>query len=353
MPLKIEMMTAHHPIKQFALGIFILLSLYACQNNQAKESQGNATTFAKTVPPEKIEPRTHLELKEIFFSHNYDLDTVPDGVPPLILEALPKDLNRIAQINERKRIFFLSLLPLVLMANEEIRESRDTMLELFDAYDRGESLAENQIVLVRKTALEYKVDGDPLTEAKARIKLFNRLDIVPPSMALAQAATESAYGTSRFARKANNLFGEWTFIPGTGLVPEGRPEGETYEVRRFPSLYDSVKSYMKNINTHWAYHTLREKRARLRNLEQPLRGAELAQGLRLYSTRREAYVEDIRAIISRNRLSRFSSASLRTEETAGSKFQTPPPGAGLLSTRERCSRIHALTLARTNLEASR
>jgi Bax protein len=136
------------------------------------------------------------------------------------------------------------------------------------------------------------------------------MDTLPPSLVLAQAANESGYGTSRFALEGNNLFGLWTYVKGTGLVPLKRPRGQTHEVRRFPSLYDSVRAYMNNLNVHRAYRPLRELRSLLRSRGLELRGVDLAAGLRHYSPRREAYVKEIRSIIRGNDLSRFSSAAL-------------------------------------------
>ena len=293
----------------------------------------------KPLPPEIIGPRNHRELTHIFQSHDYDLDTVHKGVPPLVLNTLPKDLHQVGEINDRKRLFFLSVLPMVLMANGEISTQRETIIELFDRFDRGETLSEEQVELVELTGREYKVEGSPLLDPGVRKKLLQRVDIIPPSMALAQAASESAYGTSRFARVGNNLFGEWTFLPGTGLVPEGRPEGETYEVKRFSSLYLSVKSYMKNLNTHRAYQSLREKRARLRNQGKPLRGTDLASGLYLYSIRQEAYVEEILTIIKNNRLSHLATAVLRRfQSDENPDVPREPLQAGLLSTGKQASR---------------
>ncbi|BCR04745.1 hypothetical protein DESUT3_18140 [Desulfuromonas versatilis] len=327
-----------------ALLLCALITLGGCQQRTGESPPQETATGVKPVEPQKVLPRSHRELHDIFLAHNYDWDTLTEGVPPIVLEELPRDLGRITQIKDRKRIFFLSLLPLVLMANEEISAQREKVLEICRIHDAGEQLSDEQLETIEETLFDYKVDGDPLNDRAVRSNLLKRLDVIPPALALAQAATESAYGTSRFARMANNLFGEWTFIPGTGLVPEDRPEGETYEVRRFPSLYDSVRSYMRNINTHWAYHSLREARARQRAQERPLRGMDLAQGLRLYSARKEAYVEEIRAIISRNRLTRLASTFLRgtADEPEPPLPEEEPIQAGLFSTGNFASRNLAL-----------
>ena len=131
-------------------------------------------------------------------------------------------------------------------------------------------------------------------------------------MVLAQAANESAWGTSRFSLVANNLFGQWTFIPGQGIIPKDRPEGETYEVRKFSTVYDSVRSYLLNLNTHQAYQQLRQLRTASRVNGQNPKGLKLAEGLLRYSTRGEDYVKELQAMIRFNQLSRFTTAKLRT-----------------------------------------
>lgn len=314
---------------QALLAIFLLPILFGGCREQ--------TDRADVRPePEVLAPATHRDLKALLASLDYDWDTVEAGVPPFILETLPDDFSH-TQISERKRLFFLSMLPMVLLVNEEIAGQRNQILAIMEAYDRGEFLGSEQIDGVIGLARDYRVDGDPLADSTARLTLLSRLDVVPPSLALAQAACESGYGTSRFARLGNNLFGEWTFTPGTGIIPEERPPGETYEVRRFQSVYDSVRSYMKNLNTNKAYRSFRLHRARLRAEGRPLIGHDLASGLTQYSIRGEAYVSDIQAIIRRNRLSLLSTVNLRPV----SAEPTERPTAGLLSSRPSPIRLAA------------
>lgn len=281
-----------------------------------------------------VSPSSHRDLHTIFLSEGYTWSTLDKGVPPIILTTLPSDLARVPRLSERKQLFFLSLLPMVLVANDEISRKREELLTVFDRWDRGEPLAREIQSQVNLVAREYGVEGDPLANWDARATLLKRVDILPPSLVLAQAANESAYGTSRFALKGNNLFGEWTFNPGEGLVPRERPAGEIYEVRRFDSLYDSIKAYLKNINTHLAYVPLRDRRAVLRAEGLPLQGRDLARGLTNYSIRGEAYVDEIREIIRRNRLSLLTSVSLRQHGLEDSQRQ----GKGLFSSSMNASR---------------
>jgi len=267
------------------------------------------------LPPREIAPESHQDLKAFFSSLGYDWSNIDQGVPPFILAKLPGDLSLLSRAPERKKLFFLSLLPMALMINEEIELQRQQIETIFRKVEGGWQLTPADRELLESLAAWYRVRGDLLTDREARKELFERVDIIPPSLLLAQAANESAYGTSRFALVANNLFGEWTFIPGTGLIPEDRPEGSSYEVRTFPSVMDSLKSYVRNLNSHWAYRALRNKRARLRQEGKPVTGLDLVEELELYSTRRQEYVTEIRDIINFNRLPRLSRTTLRNPGT--------------------------------------
>ncbi len=294
--------------------LFLLLATSGCQDPAAPQRPQVQKSQAKASPatsPLVIYPDSHDELRRIFALNNYDLDTLDSGVPKLIVNTLPADLDRVNQTSEKKRIFFLTLLPMVLMANEEIQAERDQLHAVFSSFDEGRLPSAGELERLNVIQRKYKVKGDPLIDCGAREKLLARVDILPPSLVLAQAANESAWGTSRFAQVANNIFGEWTFTPGAGIVPENRPEGEIYEVRRFPTIYDSLKSYMRNLNTNRAYAPLRELRAEMRRQERPLLGTDLARGLIAYSTRREEYVAEIAAMIRHNKLFKLSQINLR------------------------------------------
>jgi len=193
------------------------------------------------------------------------------------------------RITEKKRQFFDTLRPVVEAENARILELREEIIEARDAGENPGWIAE--------TADNYGVDWT----GKEWKSLLNRVDAVPLTLTLAQAANESSWGQSRFAQEGNNLFGEWCFDPGCGIVPGQRPEGETYEVQAFSSINTSVRSYLHNINTHNAYRELRAMRAQAAAEGRKPTGMELAAGLKRYSERGMAYVEEIRATIRRNR----------------------------------------------------
>lgn len=193
------------------------------------------------------------------------------------------------QIVEKKRQFFSTLRPVVEAENARVLELRAKIIE---ARDSGDTPG-----WIEDAADDYGVEwsGDEWS------RLLGKVDAVPVTLTLAQAANESSWGQSRFAQEGNNLFGEWCFKPGCGIVPQQRPEGEIYEVQSFSTVNHSVRSYIHNINTHNAYRELRAIRAQARASDRDPTGVELAAGLIRYSERGEAYVEEIRATIRRNR----------------------------------------------------
>lgn len=296
----------------------VLLSLVtACRRHPPTE------VMPPAQPVETLSPATHRDLQAYFLQRSYDWDTLEQGVPPLLIDRFPDDLREVAAGDARKRLFFLSLLPMVLLVNDEIREQRTTLQAIFARYDRKEPVATADIEQVVALANLYKVERDPLTNALARMLLINRVDIIPPSLVLAQAATESAYGTSRFARLGNNLFGEMVFVGDDGIKPLGNPV--PYKARSFPTLVDSLRSYMLNLNTHPAYLELRVHRAAIRARGETPRGRDLANGLLAYSERGPAYIRDIKTVINDSRLSLLSDATLRKPEPLPALADTTTP----------------------------
>ena len=278
-----------------------------------------------------IRPETTNGLQTFFQTLDYDWAALEDGVPLLILENIPHDIDQIASIKTKKRAFFMGLLPMVLLANQEIQKERRDVQLILSRHGTGQ-LQDADLERLDKILKRYGLRGHPLTDHRTRSRLLRRVDIIPPSLVLAQAANESAWGSSRFARLGNNLFGEWTYKPGTGIIPAGRPAGATYEVRKFSSLYQSIRSYMNNLNRNGAYRKLREIRKILRDSNQPVTGMALAQGLAKYSQRGNAYIVEIQAMIRQNRLMRVNSASLRLPKAETRKIISTA-GSGLFSSR--------------------
>lgn len=278
------------------------LFLASCTESVAPVYDGPAVSI--------VETKSISDLEKAFYHHRYDIKHLRQGVPPIIFATLPEELAKVSSSSRKKELFFQTLLPMVLLANKEIRQERKKFLQLEDLVNRGQELDSAQYHVLRTLQHRYAVKGKATAPATLA-KLKNRIDQVPAELALAQAANESAWGTSRFSQEGNNLFGEWTFKPGTGIIPEGRPEGATYEVRRFSTLFDSIRSYLRNLNTHPAYANFRQLRAAARGRGETPSGMALAEGLSHYSTRRDAYVDDLQNLIRQNNLQRFAQASLR------------------------------------------
>ncbi len=292
----------------------------------------------KNIPESKtIQSAHYRNLTDIYNSFSYQWENLDQGVPPLLLRRFPTDIHLIRSTKAKKNFFFQSILPLALLGNEEIKHHKNTIKNFFKIYNNGETLALHQHEELIKIQRYYKIKGDVLQDPKARNRLLKRVDIIPTSLILAQAANESGWGMSRFAQHANNIFGEWTFTPGTGLVPEGRPAGETYEVKRFPDLYASIRSYLRNLNTHNAYRSMRNKRWQMRENHLPLTGYALAGEMRYYSTRREAYVEEIRSMIKGNKLEKLNYVTLLPAAKRPQTEKTPIKG-GIMSSQDKISR---------------
>ncbi|HEY9078675.1 glucosaminidase domain-containing protein [Magnetovibrio sp.] len=239
---------------------------------------------------------------------DYDLTAVSQGyagVPRLSLISLPENLDQIRETEQRKAVFFKSVLPLVLQVNEQIVADRARLWELHAQKQSGSKLKALDRLWLAAMAERYGTRRGDIAA------LLSHHDVVPPSLALAQAATESAWGTSRFVREGNAMFGEWTFEDDhKGIVPNERLAGKSHRVRAFDSLYDSVQSYVTNLNKHRAYKEFRALRAEMRAKGQTVSGMRLASALHRYSERGAAYVSELHSIIAGNDLSLLDGARL-------------------------------------------
>lgn len=211
------------------------------------------------------------------------------------------DFTEVPAGEARKSAFFSYLTPLIRVENERVLSQREALKAVIERGHAG--WAERR--WLRRLATEYELDGLDVEGPEDWGLLLRRVDLVPPSMALAQAANESAWGTSRFARLGNNFFGQWCYQPGCGLVPNARNEGATHEVAAFRSPQISVRRYMNNINTHPAYRDLRSRRAAMRAEGQEITGLALIPALTRYSERGQAYVNELAAMIRSNGLDRL------------------------------------------------
>ena len=257
------------------------------------------------------ERKSTAALSELFREKGYAIDSVRSGesaVPRLVMAGLPRDLKDLDSSDDRKKLFVKTMLPLVLLVNESVERDRQRLLRLAALDRAGIALAPMDRVWVARVAARYGME-DP---GKVKLTdLLKRVDVVPVSMALAQAAEESGWGTSRFAQKGNALFGQLTWSDQhSGIVPRNRRDGETHRFRSFDDLLESVRAYVHNLNTHDAYLGFRLTRAGLRDKGRPLDSLRLVASLEKYSERGPAYVEALRGLIRVNRLQDFDRAAL-------------------------------------------
>lgn len=246
------------------------------------------------------------DLAQTFERMGYHLDHVRDlnaPVPRVYLAKLPSDLHSVPEVALKKTIFFKAMLPLILQENERILADRHRLYELKAARALGQQLPARDRLWLSVLAQRYKLKDDSIDA------LLKRVDVVPTSLAMAQAAEESGWGTSRFVKVANALFGQWT-TGDEGVVPKAREEGMDHKIRAFDTLSQSVSAYMRNLNTHRAYRKFRDLRTRKRTTGKPINGYELAGTLTKYSERGQEYVESIRVIIDANELRDLDDARL-------------------------------------------
>lgn len=240
-------------------------------------------------------------LESYYDRTNYHLDAILEG-RYVVLAEIPEDFGGVRSVDRRKLLFQQVVLPLVYLENDRIHDER-TFLKTILRTDKDSGSA--QVQKLHQLMDRYEVSGSAeslITGAGTADTLLRRVRRVPPSLVLAQAATESGWGTSRFCLQGNNLFGQRTYEEDApGMRPEGVSDGADFKVRKFSTLLESVRSYMNNLNTHRAYERFRE----LRNRGDRAEGMELVRGLTQYSERRGDYVESIQSLIKYNDFSRF------------------------------------------------
>lgn len=253
-----------------------------------------------------------LELIDLFKERNYAFDAAAaEGVPRIYLSDIPEGWDQGLDADARKDIFFQTLLPLVLRANEVILIDREKLRAL--AEDKDLSDDDNTWLLQLGERYGVVDDGETQLSKKQLSTLIRRVDVIPPSLALGQGAYESAYGTSRFAEQGNALFGQWRWGKGAMKPKRQRTELGNYGIAAFKTPLASVRAYMLNLNTHPAYRPLRDLRAEARNEGRALSGPALAAGLERYSERGQVYIDTLRKLIQTNALSRLDRAKLRDE----------------------------------------
>jgi Bax protein len=240
-------------------------------------------------------------IEELFKSTNYNLKDVRKNklVKPISLDLLPKEIVKIESTKKRKDLFIQIILPLIIDENNSIKLDR---MRLFSILNKSKNTKAEQKWLNMKFK-QYGVVNKDLSTLKVRI------DEVPVSMAIAQAAKETGWGTSRFAQEGNALFGQWTW-GGEGIKPADAKDDSTHKVMRFKVLQASVKAYQRNLNTHSSYKDFRSARAELRDEGKKLDSMILSEYLDKYAETGKEYVKILQQIIRQNNLTDFDDAKL-------------------------------------------
>ncbi len=240
-------------------------------------------------------------IKQLFEDTNYTLQDVRKSklVKPVALTLLPNEIKMIESTSKRKEFFIQIVLPLILKENNNIRIDRKRLFSIINKSNNSD--------LERKWLdKKYKQYGVPSKDLSI---LKIRMDEIPVSLALAQAAKETGWGTSRFAQEGNALFGQWTWS-GEGLKPKEADKDQGHKVMKFNVLQASVRAYQRNLNTHSSYKEFRRERAKLRDQSKPLDSLILSQYLNEYAETGNQYVEVLQKIIKQNNLKDFDDAKL-------------------------------------------
>ena len=246
------------------------------------------------------------EMIEIFNKYQFSVDNLLNNQSAnlVIFSSLPSDFMDIQPIIERKRLFINTLIPIIYSENLQILNDRKKILDWWRESD-GENFSRDfWPQWLFELSEKYGSSDSNLGN------LLMRVDIIPISLALAQSAIESGWGTSRYSREGNAVFGQYTFDESKGLKPKDRNENDEFFIKKFPNLSESVRSYLKNINTHLAYADFREERKKLRMSGENLSGYKLVNFLKDYSERRESYIKDVKEIISSNNFQKYDKGNV-------------------------------------------
>ena len=212
------------------------------------------------------------------------------------------DFSSIQDVSIKKANFFDFLSPYIDTVNQQILVQRQQLISFIENINSGSTLGRNEMNYLSSLRVEYKLENEDLTTGELVNRLLKRVDIIPSSLALAQAANESAWGTSRFAREGKNFFGQWCYTEGCGIIPARRLAGANHEVRSFDNVFDSVKAYIMNLNTFPNYQNLREIRQQVRQSGRTIDGISLSEGLDSYSSRGDEYIFELQSMIYSNNL---------------------------------------------------
>ena len=244
---------------------------------------------------------TTSEIDSLFKEVKYNLNDVRETklVKPINIGLLPNEIRKIGNTQKRKNMFIKIILPLIVKENTKIKIDRKRLFVILNK----NSNSDIEKKWLEKKFKQYGVKKNDLSSLKIR------MDVIPVSLAIAQAAKETGWGTSRFALKGNALFGQWTWS-GEGLKPKNAEEGKDHKVMKFHSLQLSIRAYLRNLNTHPSYKNLRKARTDFRDKNEALDSLVLSKYLDKYAEIGNQYVDVLQKIILQNKLKDFDEAKL-------------------------------------------
>ena len=242
-----------------------------------------------------------LTIEQLFKDTNYTLDEVRKNksVKPINLSLLPNEMKMIESTKKRKNLFIQIILPLILEENNQIKLDRKKLFSILNKSNNSKS----EIKWLNKKFKQYGINNRDLLTLKVR------MDEIPISLAIAQAAKETGWGTSRFALEGNALFGQWTFS-GEGIKPLSIDEDKSHKIMKFKVLQASIRAYHRNLNTHSSYRKFRKLRAEARDNDEELDSLILADSLDQYAATGKEYTKILKKIISQNSLKDFDNVKL-------------------------------------------
>jgi Bax protein len=289
-------------LKLFFIIFATAIVLAGCRDEQQRQDERQKQIGETTIPElsEMEKKKSEIQPKRADLPAPKELKATNPGVPAHFESELP-DFSDYSSISDKKHDFFAFLLPIIQNENNKVIEERRYVLSLLSIVNGGGSLSDDELQNLQNMAAKYRVHNTDTGSEDFFVDLLLHVDVIPPELALAQAANESAWGSSYFARKGNNLFGQWCFSPGCGEVPRRRKEGDTHEVAVFDDLDHSVESYILYLNSHPAFRQLRVVRYEARQNGIKPSGYDMAAGLEKYSGIGMEYVNTLRSMMRHNK----------------------------------------------------
>ena len=273
-----------HKLRYFAVALMLFGIMYTADNY-----------FESQLPDTAL----HLDDAELRILID-DLAGKPQVLPDATTSKKIPNFKKYEDITDKKRAFFAYLLPEINRQNDITLIKRKAVISMAQQLEQQATLSPFSVKLLKRLRRDYKVDK-ALSDQESMAVLLKRVDMIPAELVLIQAANESGWGTSRFARQGYNFFGLWCFKKGCGFVPKRRDEGTVHEVAKFKDLSHAVKTYIRNLNRHYAYKELRDIRADLRAQDKPITANALVHGLQSYSERGQDYIDELLSMMRVNK----------------------------------------------------